>query len=68
MFLNIGGFFQRDLSPFAFPSLLILVGVLIVLGRFLNWPRPGTTMQTPAEMKSSTFETHKSGGEQPEKS
>jgi hypothetical protein len=38
LFLNLSGYSYGDLGRFAFPALLILVGVALLLGRFLNWP------------------------------
>lgn len=37
MVLNLGGFFSEDTARFAFPALLILVGVLLLLSRIVNW-------------------------------
>ncbi len=36
--LNLSGWVRGDLARFAFPALLILVGIPLVLGRFLNRP------------------------------
>ncbi len=35
--LNLGGFFREDTARFAFPALLILIGVLLLLSRIVNW-------------------------------
>ncbi len=42
--LNLNGFFRGDIARFAFPILLILLGVLLLFGRLIRWP--GMT-QTP---------------------
>ncbi len=36
--LNLSGWFWGDLARFAFPAVLILVGMLLLFGRFLNRP------------------------------
>ncbi|MBI5034978.1 MAG: hypothetical protein HZB51_31005 [Chloroflexi bacterium] len=39
LFINLSGFFSRDLGQFAFPALLILAGVLLIFAQFFNRPR-----------------------------
>lgn len=46
--LNLSGFFFGDLSRYTFPVLLILLGLLLLIGRFLSWPGRQPAMQTPA--------------------
>lgn len=38
MVINLGGFFTEDFARIAFPALLILIGVLLLLSRFIHWP------------------------------
>jgi hypothetical protein len=46
--INLSGFYTGDLGRYAFPALLILIGVLLLFSRFLSWPAPKPAMQTPA--------------------
>jgi hypothetical protein len=38
--LNLSGYYSGDLGRYLFPVLLILIGVLLLFGRFLNLPGP----------------------------
>ncbi len=52
--LNLGGFFREDTARFAFPALLILIGVLLLLSRIVNWSgaRAPVSQATPAVTES----------------
>jgi hypothetical protein len=57
--LNLGGFFRGDIARFAFPALLILVGVLLLLSRIVNWSgakapiKPATPPEAPSGSPSA---------------
>lgn len=46
--LNLSGFFFGDLSRYAFPLLLILIGLILLVSRLFSWPGQRPAMQTPA--------------------
>ncbi len=47
LFVNLSGLFQEDVGRFAFPILLIAVGVVLIVGRLFNWFPLPHGMQTP---------------------
>ncbi len=46
--LNLSGFLWIGLSRFAFPALLILIGVLLLFGRFISRPTSEMAAQSQA--------------------
>jgi hypothetical protein len=58
-YLNQSGFFGIDFGRFAFPILLILIGLALIISRLVNWPAPRPTVSaapravTPAAPKES---------------
>lgn len=47
LFVNLSGLFREDVGRFAFPVLLILVGVLLIISRLFNWVPQQHATPTP---------------------
>jgi hypothetical protein len=54
LYLNQSGLFRGDVSRYVFPILLILIGVVLIISRLINWPAPSTAAATPGTGKPST--------------